>query len=148
MSTWDEDCSCEAGAIDPCDPDYKRGFRVVHPMERGDTKELEYTLLDRDGIPIDVSDPDVKIWFTIKRYLSEADSQALWQGTLASGVAAIGAPVAGKVRVTVPASATSWFPEGIEKLYYDLQVKEADGRLTTREKGLFRVSPDVTRATT
>lgn len=146
MTTYD--CSCENEANHVCDADYKRGFRVSHAMERGDTKELEYDLVDGDRLPIDTSAVGVKVWFTIKRYLSDHDLQALWQGTLTSGIAAVGLASSGKIRVTVPADKTAGFPEGIEKLYYDLQVKDAAGRIATVEKGLFLVSPDVTRATT
>ncbi len=155
------DCSCEtcgdslcpgdvlcSSCGDPCDPDKTRGFKLVREMNRGDTHEIEYNLVDSNGGAFDLSAVGVKVWFTVKDYLSRADSQAIWQGTLENGgIVAVGLPTSGMVRVTIPASATALVPDGIVRLYYDLQIKDASARISTIEKGLFEVSPEVTRAT-
>lgn len=127
-----------------CDPDKTRGFVIERPMERGDTVELEYELVDRNGAAIDVLAAGVVVRFTVKDYLSRPDLLAIWQGTVAAGIEQVSI---GKIRVTVPPTATANVPDGIVRLYYDLQLRDSVGRITTIEKGLFRVSPDVTRAT-
>jgi len=126
-----------------CDPDKTRGFNTKHSMNRGETKQLEYSLVDADGSPIDLSADGVKLWFTVKDYLSRADHQATWQGVIGTGIEVLST---GKIRVTLPASATQYLSDGIEKLYYDLKLLDASGRSTIIEKGLFEVSPTTTKA--
>lgn len=157
------DCRCDdcSGELCPgdvlcgqcgaeCDPDKTRGFRIERALIRGDTEEIDYDLLDRDGAPLDLSGVNARAWFTVKAYLSQADSQAVHQATILNGgiVPRDGGNLAtGRVRVTIPSSATLNVPDGVVKLYYDLQVKDAQGRITTVERGLFFVDPDVTRST-
>lgn len=164
MSTSDDDCRCDncSGELCPgdvlcgtcgeeCDPDRTRGFKIKRKMTRGDTEEIDYDLLDRDGAPLDLSAAGAKAWFTVKRYLSDADQFAVHQATIANGGILPrdgGSLASGRVRVTVPATATASVAEGTTKLYYDLQVKDALGRISTVEKGLFVIDADVTRATT
>ncbi len=126
-----------------CDPDKTLGFKTKREMNRGETKQIDYDLVDGDGAVVDLSAMGVKVWFTVKDYLTRADSQALWQGTLVSG---IGILSAGKIRVTMPASVTQYLSDGIEKLYYDLKLLDGFGRATVIEKGLFEIAPSVTRA--
>lgn len=133
----------------PCDPDVAAGFALRRQVTRGDTIEIDYDLVDSRGAPIDTSDPGVRIWFTIKYYLRDPDQQALVQATLLNGgIVARDSAQSGRVRVTIAASTTVFIADGIAKLYYDLQVKDSAGRVGTVEKGLFLVSPDVSRATT
>ncbi len=127
-----------------CDPDKTRGFVIRREMNRGETKQIDYSLVDGDGAPINLALTGVKLWFTVKDYLSRADSQAAWQGTLSDGIVVIQAP--GKIRVTMPATATQHLSDGIEKLYYDLKLLDGFGRVTVIEKGLFEISPTTTKA--
>lgn len=126
-----------------CDPDATKGFRIKRPVTRGDTIEIEYALVDKNGAPIDASAIGTKLWFTVKDYLGRPDVQAVWQGTYLAGIAQ---DSVGKIRVTVPPTATLQVPDGIVKLYYDLQLKDSSARITTIEKGIFEFAPDVTRA--
>lgn len=127
-----------------CDPDETLGFKIKRELNRGETVEIEYDLVDRNSAPVDLSLPGVKVWFTVKDYLVRADSQALWQGTLSSGIDLV-ASTAGKIRVVVPAATSQHVPDGIVKLYYDLRLLDALGRTTVIEKGLFLVAPSVTK---
>lgn len=130
-----------------CDPDATRGFVRKRRLERGDTLEIEYDLIDKDGNPLDLGAVGVKVWFTIKYYLSDVDQNAVAQATLANGQISLrDVATSGRILVTVPATATQYVREGTTKLYYDLQVKDAGARISTVEKGLFLVDPDVTRA--
>lgn len=132
-----------------CDPDRARGFTLRRRVIRGDTIQIDYDLVDSAGVPIDLSDPDVKVWFTVKYWLRDQDAYALAAPTLANGgIVGRDVPTSGRVRVTVDSSVTQHIAEGTTKLYYDLQVKDAEGRVATVERGLFLVDPDVTRAVT
>jgi hypothetical protein len=131
---------------EPCDPDENRGFRIKRPIERGDTLVLEFApTVPGTGQSPNLADSGSKAWFTIKDYLSRWDLQALFQGTIGAGIEIQGG-VGNRIVVTVPAAATSVIPDGLQRLYYDLQILW-NGRVWTAEKGLFEVSPDVTRAT-
>jgi hypothetical protein len=152
-------CSCDScggelcpgdvrcgGCGNACDPDENRGFRIKRPVERGDTVVLDYQLVDpRTCLPPDLTVQGAKVWFTVKDYLGRHDLKALFQGVLGTGIENLGS---GRVRVTIPATVTAGIPDGVVRIYYDLQVLTGtDGRVWTQEKGLFEVSPDVTRAT-
>ncbi len=131
-----------------CDPDKARGFRRKRRVERGDTVVIDYDLVDPDlGAPLDLTLPGVKVWFTVKYYLDDKDVKALAQLTLGAGIATRDVLTSGRIRVTLPATVTAQVNEGATRLYYDLQVLDGTGRVTTVEKGLFVVEPDVTRTT-
>lgn len=133
------DCGCSQ----ECDPDRERGFVITRRMDRGDTIVIAWTVIDAQRSPIDFSNPSTKAWFTLKDYVIRADVQALWQGTLGAGIVQ---EVVGTIVVTIPASSTANLPDGVVKLYYDLQVRDSLGRVSTIEKGLFQVDPDVTKS--
>ena len=131
-----------------CDPDRARGFSMRRVVNRGDTIQLDYDLVDSQGIPLNTSATGVKIWFTVKNYLTDADQNALAQETLNNGgIINRNSPISGQVRVTVPATATQFFFNGTTKAYYDLQVLDSYGNVTTVEKGVFLALPDVTQST-
>ncbi len=137
-----DECGCE------CDPDKTRGFTVERKANRGDTITIEWDLLDSNGAPVNLGATGVKVWFTINPTIPHlATDPVLFQATLLNGgITIVGLPQAGKIRVVVPASTTYFLTDGIEKLYYDLQVLDADTRVSTVEKGRFFLSPDITRA--
>jgi hypothetical protein len=131
-----------------CDPDRARGFTIRRRVIRGDTIQIDYDLVDSNGTPIDLSNPLVKIWFTVKYWLRDADVYALAQPTLANGgILPRDVAASGHIRVTIASTVTQYIAEGTTKLYYDLQVLDSTGTVTTLERGLFMVDPDVSRAT-
>lgn len=136
-----DDVRC--AACSPCgDPDGALGFKKRVPGVRGDTLVVVFeNVVDPvTQAPIDLGAMGSKAWFTVKDYLVRADSQAAWQGTLAAGVVQ---DYPGHVTVTVPADKTALWPDGVQKLYYDFQVLSA-GKVTTIERGLIVLGPDVT----
>ncbi len=142
------DVFCGACGVE-CDPDRARGFTIRRRIVRGDTIQIDYDLVDSAGAPIDLSDPTVKVWFTVKYWLRDQDVYALAAPTLANGgIVGRDAPTSGHVRVTIAASVTQYIADGTTKLYYDLQVKDAAAHVSTVERGLFLVDPDVSRAVT
>lgn len=131
----------------PCDPDKTRGFTVDRSMIRGDTWQVEFDLVDAEGVPLDLSAPGLKVWFTVAATLPKlATEPVLWQGTLANGGIAPVNAYGGRARVTMPATATQYLADGIVRLYYDLQILDLQGRVSTVERGIIHVEPDVTRA--
>lgn len=127
-----------------CDPDAEKGFGLVRPVDRGCTTEIEYgPIVDANGVPFDFSVPGMKAWFTVKRYLYQIDSQAAWQGTLVSGIVQ---ESRGMLVVTIPPEATANIPDGVDRLYYDLRMRDTANRVSTLEKGQLAVSPTATRS--
>lgn len=149
---------CNSCGNDPCpgtfgcpppstcdDPDAARGFRVRRPWVRGDTITLQFQLTEPfSGQRPNLADVGSKVWFTVKRFVSDQDVSAVFAGVLTQGVTDMGG---GLVQVDVPATVTAGYFDGKEKLYYDLQAKWS-GRVWTQERGLFILEPDITRATT
>jgi hypothetical protein len=94
------------------------------------------------------------VWFTVKRYVQDADNMAVAAVTTTptsvppGGSITIVDAFSGKLEVTMPAAATLLLPDGgTTKLVYDVQVKDLLGRIFTVDAGTIAVTPDVTRAT-
>lgn len=120
-------------------------------MYRGDDRSFTMTVTDNGG-PLDLAGATVR--FTAKRKLADADDDAviaLDSGT--GGVVITDAP-GGVVRVDVGSADTAGLTKD-EKLFWDLQVKDAAGKvrtspdasLTATTLGTLRVRVDVTRTT-
>lgn len=114
---------------------------------RGDTLLLDVQV-KKNGVPVDIT--GWKVWFTVKRNFPDADNNAVYQAnsTDGSGDVTITSSTQGKVTVRMPALKTFAFPDGMTKLIYDVQTKDASGVTATVDVGTVTVSPDVTRALT
>lgn len=116
---------------------------------RGDTylfDVLAKRIDPQSGQPVTIDLTGGKAWFTAKKTLSDQDvSATIALSTTTSGVAIVD-PTSGRVRVTVPASSTTLL-DADQKLFYDVQVMDSAGVVTTAQYGLLRIQPDVTRAT-
>lgn len=111
--------------------------------KRGDTIDLEVAVTRNDAA-VDLTGADC--WFTAKRRLSDADADALIQKTLGSGITVIGNAADGNLLVTIdPEDTDSLTRQTV--LYCDVQLLEADGRVTTVASGTLTVELDVTRST-
>lgn len=111
-------------------------------VKRGDTIDLEVTAT-RAGAPVDLTGAD--IWCTGKRNLKDADADAVFQKKIGDGVAIVDAD-AGEALVTLdPADTASLTKQ--TTLYCDVQLVEADGRVTTIASGTLTVELDATVAT-
>ena len=123
-------------------------------LTRGDTLLVPVQVLAvPSGLPPD-SQPQIvditgwKLWFTVKKYLADPDSLAVFQGTTVSGDVVITAATSGKALCTMPAISTRALPDGVTRLIYDVQGKDLTGIISTVERGVITVTPDVTRAIT
>lgn len=113
-------------------------------MYRGDTRLLDF-VITRAGVVVDLT--NATVWFTAKRSLTDADVDAVFQLYSPSNGVQITGATYGEVRVTIPPSATDALTKS-EALYWDLQVKEANGNISTTASGTLLVKLDVTRTTT
>lgn len=123
-------------------------------IRRGDTAVIRVAVTRRDpdtGLVTAVNLTGAKMWFTAKRAFKDADAGAVIQkgttNTTLSGIEITNAAL-GFAEVTVDPDDTVDLAADTTWLYYDVQLKETDDRLSTVQSGPLVVSADVTRATT
>jgi len=88
-----------------------------------------------------------KVTLTIKRHVTDGDTQALAQvSTVTTGLTVTNL-VSGQCVATTPPTTFNGFPDEPEPVVYDVQVVTAAGQVATCERGDLLVVPDVTQAT-
>jgi hypothetical protein len=98
-----------------------------------------------NSAPVDLT--GAKIWFTVKNAVNDPDRAAVVSlFTPSSGVAVLIA-AQGTFSVTGDPNTFAAYGDMPVDFVFDLQLKEASGRITTIETGTLVVTPDVTRAT-
>jgi hypothetical protein len=117
-----------------------QGLTIVH----GDTTVFE-VFITQDGAPLNIT--SALFWFTAKNAYTDADNVAVFQLTSPSGGISVIDAANGKIRVTIPASATSTVGYVSTVLVYDLQMKDVSANVSTITSGNLTVIPDVTRST-
>lgn len=110
---------------------------------RGDTIIFDATITRPPGGP-PVNLTGATLVCTGRRTLEEAASAYVFRVAVGTGIVVTN-PSAGQCRVTVPAAATATLPDA-PALYTDLEVTEADGRVSTPLRGRLLLSPDVSRS--
>jgi hypothetical protein len=109
----------------------------------GDTEELELVITDKSDVVQDIT--GFTFWFTIKKDNANPDDAAIMQKTIGNGIEIIDAEV-GKILVTVNPSDRALVSLG--RVYnWDLQLKDAAGRIKTPRKGTVEFTSDSTHAT-
>jgi hypothetical protein len=115
---------------------------------RGDTNVYTVTAVQappNQASPLDLT--GAFLWFSLKRSIVEAT--ALLRKTSGAGGAGGGwstpTPSNGISSVTLDPTDTAALSPG--PYVYDVQVKEAGGRVTTLSRGTFRLAGDVTEVT-
>ena len=107
-------------------------------MYRGDTKSINLTVTDDDGVAVDLTGAEV--WLTLKSAVTEADP-----GVLQKKVTSHTTPLEGKTSITIdPADTDSVSPDDY---LYDIQLKQAAGTISTLLQGAFKIRADITRTT-
>lgn len=109
---------------------------------RGDTNVYNIVVLRQDN-PVDLT--GAKAWFTAKRQRTDLDVDAIILLDSDGGGINIYDPLSGRLQVVVPPSDTESLDEE-EVLYYDVQLKEASGVITTIASGKIAITLDITRA--
>lgn len=121
---------------------------------RGDTFTLKVQVTQLpDGAPdgtfaIPVNITGYKIYFTVKRYLTDPDAYAVFQSNSADLTTNVTITDAlnGKATCKMPASKTVNFPDGLVVLLYDVTAIDLSGNVSTVDSGTVTIVPDVTRA--
>lgn len=111
---------------------------------RGDTVMFAATITrPPGGPPVDLAGADLVC--TGRRALDEPAADYVFRLDVGSGIT-VTDPTAGLVLVRVPPEATAQLADW-PSLYVDLEVTEADGRVSTPLRGRLVLTPDVSRAT-
>lgn len=109
---------------------------------------------DPDGAPLydPVDLAGASMWFTAKRNRYDNDDQAVIRngfgpevGAL-TGINFIAPTSAGNAEVTIDPVDLASMPDDYVNLYYDIQVKESSGTITTIVRGNLLVVPDRTES--
>lgn len=111
--------------------------------KRGDDEEYEFTITVADGGPFDLTDCDLA--FTAKRLLTDPDSDAVIVKTLGDGITVTDAEN-GEATLVIASADTVGLTVDRRGLhfYYDIQVTESDGLISTPIEGRLTVRSDVT----
>jgi hypothetical protein len=115
----------------------------------GDDLKVDRTI---SNIPQD--DTVVKAWFTVKRFSSQLDADALFQKSISTGyvqnqgqITDAGASGTASLFFELNAAVTSLLQAGVAYLF-DIQVKTANGAIYTPESGTITGTAQITLATT
>jgi hypothetical protein len=111
-------------------------------LVRGDTEHLRVTVTDADGDTVNLTGADA--WFTVKRRVADPDDRAAIALRMGAGIEVEDAP-GGVLIVTLTATETDDMVPGVYR--YDVQVRDANGRISTVADGRLVLRSDVTRAT-
>lgn len=103
-------------------------MRLDYTIVRGDTRIIDLDLLDRFGQVFDFSGASV-----IMRVAN------LFEKDLSDGIDLS----SGDLTVTIDPADTEGCPDQRTAYAYDIAVTEADGTVSTAQRGLFIVLPDV-----
>ena len=113
-------------------------------VDRGDTLQFDFVVND-NGTPIDTTTWQ-ELWFTVKRSPEDTDAVAILMLTRTGGGITPTGPTGAHRGEILPAH-TDGLPSYTQDFVWDLQGKDAAGRVYTLRKGPFVVNPDVTRTT-
>lgn len=87
------------------------------------------------------------LWFTAKNKYTDLDVDAVFQKTIGDGITVTN-PTQGLFTVSVLPADTADVSRVKTILYWDLQLKDADGKIFTIASGNLIINPDVTITTT
>lgn len=109
---------------------------------RGDTRVINITCLQSDGVtPINLT--GAKVYFTVNASNNPADDTgAAFQKTTIVHTA----PLLGQTSVTVVNADTQSLTPG--NYYYDVQLKDATGNITSLKQDIFTINADIGRSIT
>ena len=102
----------------------------------GDTKVITLTLTDQDDQPINLT--GATVYLTIKKSARDADTEAVLQKTVTTH----SSPTTGETVINISPADTRDKKAG--KYYYDIQLTEAEGKVTTINIGRWELLQDIT----
>lgn len=106
-------------------------FQII----RGDDVSLDITFTDQNGDPVDLT--DTTVFFTVKRKLSETDEEAIITKEITSHTN----PTNGETNVSLSKEDTD---QKLGDYFWDLQLIDEDGKITSSKFGQLQIVPDVT----
>ncbi len=109
-------------------------MKKLNDFYRGDTKEVKVTITKADGSPFDLT--GATITFTMKKDDTDPDAEAVIQKT-----AVISTPASGEALLTLTATDTN---QDTGEYFYDFQLVDSSGKVTTLLKETISVLQDVT----
>ena len=110
----------------------------ISDFRRGDTKPITLKFKDKDGNPVDIT--GATIWFTVKKSPADDDSLAVIQKEITTHIN----PTGGISSFTIEHLDTNNLE--LISYYYDIQLVDAGGNVTTVIYGKFKLLPDITRS--
>lgn len=107
---------------------------------RGDTRVINISCLQSDGVtPLNLT--GAKVYFTVNSSNNPTDdSGAAFQKTTTTHTA----PLLGQTSITVTNADTQTLTPGT--YYYDVQIKDATGNITSLKQDVFIVNADIGRS--
>lgn len=108
-------------------------------MYRGDDKSIVVTIT-QGGTPVNITNSSV--FFTINSARGATDAGSIYQKIVTSH----SNPSQGETTISIPSGSSTSFTPGI--YWYDVQLKQSTGSISTVVLGRFTVDADVTRTTT
>lgn len=109
-------------------------------MYRGDDKSIVVTIVDNSGTAVNLTNGSV--FFTINGSRPITDAGSVYQKIVVSHTN----PSAGITTISIPSSSSTNFTPGA--YWYDVQLKQSTGSISTVVLGRFTIDADVTRTTT
>lgn len=106
---------------------------------RGDDKEIPIAITDGDGEPVDIT--GWTVFLTVKKTLADADEDALIAKTVTDHTD----PTAGLTAIAIDEEDTEDADAG--RYYYDIQLKDSDGKIHSAPRADFVLNADVTLRT-
>ena len=101
---------------------------------KGDTVDLDIQLFDVNDVEINLT--GTTVFFTVKRNLQDADSEAL----ISKDITSFASPTTGDVAITLTASDVDY----IGTFYYDIKIKYTNGKIQSVLNDKFILSDHVT----
>ena len=105
---------------------------------RGDTRSITLTFTDKNSDPIDLT--GATLWFTVKSAVADADADAVIQKKITDHTD----PTNGISTVVISPEDTENLP--IARYFYDFQLVDPNGNVSTVLEGTFKLKYDVTRS--
>lgn len=102
---------------------------------RGDDKVWNLNFTDADGVAYDIT--SATVFFTVKTNKTDADASAL----ISKDVTSHSSPTDGETMITLTNSDTDI---AVGTYYFDIQLVESGGTVTTCVEGQFVVKQDIT----
>ncbi len=118
---------------------------TIKDIPRGDNVVLDITLhrIVAGTETLDLTEVGTQVWFTAKLDKLYPDSNALFQKTVGSGITIVGS---NSLLVTLAPGDTENLSRDVERLFYDLQIKEGlTGQVSTPINDELYFRADVTR---